>query len=167
LLPHFLGLAEKALALILNIVMRLGYLDFAYVLPVQMGLPSRPSYEIAKLKRNQIGTSEFSQSQGYLQEEYKRICRERLCSAVRDGQWDAGTPDLRSLENGRYCLILDYVVTLPPFSPGELGSTGFLESDDFRIAAHVSPLSLHTGDSRRNVTLVSQVLELDKSWFAI
>ncbi len=57
--------------------------------------------------------SEFSQSQGYLREEYKRTCRERRCSAVRDGQWHAGTPDLQSLENGRYCLIFDYVVTLP------------------------------------------------------
>ena len=57
--------------------------------------------------------SEFSQSRGYLREEYKRTCRERRCSAVRDGQWHAGTPDLQSLENGRYCLIFDYVVTLP------------------------------------------------------
>ena len=57
--------------------------------------------------------SEFSESQDHLREEYKQTCREQLCSAVRDGQWDAGTPDLQSLENGRYRLILDYVVTLP------------------------------------------------------
>jgi len=57
--------------------------------------------------------SEFSQSQCYLLEEYKRTCRERRCSAVRDGQWHAGTPDLQSLENGRYGLIFDYTVTLP------------------------------------------------------
>src|SRR6266581_82619 len=57
--------------------------------------------------------SEFSESQDHLREEYKQTCREQLCSAVRDGQWDAGTPDLQSLENGRYRLILDYVVTPP------------------------------------------------------
>jgi hypothetical protein len=58
-------------------------------------------------------TSEFSQSQGYLREEYKQTCREQLSCAVRDGQWNVGTPDLQSLENGRYRLILDYLVTLP------------------------------------------------------
>src|SRR3981081_2920079 len=57
--------------------------------------------------------SEFSQSRGYLREEYKQRCREQLCSPVRDGQWHAGTPDLQCLEDRRYCLILDYVVTLP------------------------------------------------------
>jgi len=57
--------------------------------------------------------SEFSLSQEHLRERYKQTCREDLCSAVRDGLWIAGTPDLQSLEDGRYNLILDYVAALP------------------------------------------------------
>ena len=57
--------------------------------------------------------SEFSQSRDHLREEYKQTCREQLCSALRDGQWNAGTPALQSLEDRRYRLILDYAVILP------------------------------------------------------
>ena len=57
--------------------------------------------------------SEFSQSQGHLRETFKQIGRERLCCAIRDGQWYAGTLDLHSLEDRRYRLIVDYVVALP------------------------------------------------------
>src|ERR1700730_3897178 len=63
---------------------------------------------------NVVGVpSEFSQSQGHLQETFRQKSRERLCRAVRDGQWCAGTPDLHSLEDRRYRLIVDYVVALP------------------------------------------------------
>jgi hypothetical protein len=57
--------------------------------------------------------SEFSQSRDHLREEYKQTCREQLCSALRDGQWNAGTPALQFLEDRRYRLILDYAVILP------------------------------------------------------
>jgi predicted RecB family nuclease len=57
--------------------------------------------------------SEFSQTRGHLEETYKQACREHLCSVLRDRQWYAGTPDRQSLENLRYSLIFDYVVSLP------------------------------------------------------
>jgi len=57
--------------------------------------------------------SEFSLSQEHLRERYKQTCREQLCSAVRNGLWITGTPDLQSLEDGRYHLIVDYVAALP------------------------------------------------------
>jgi hypothetical protein len=61
-----------------------------------------------------VGVStEFSQSQEHLRENFKQIARDRLCRAVGDGQWYAGTPDLRCLEDHRYRLIVDYVVALP------------------------------------------------------
>lgn len=63
---------------------------------------------------NVVGAStEFSQSQEHLRENFKQIARDRLCRAVGDGQWYAGTPDLRCLEDHRYRLIVDYVVALP------------------------------------------------------
>src|ERR1700694_534041 len=57
--------------------------------------------------------SEFSLSQEHLRERYKQNCREQLCSALRNGLWIAGTPDVQSLEDGRYHLIVDYVAALP------------------------------------------------------
>jgi hypothetical protein len=57
--------------------------------------------------------SEFSLSQEHLRERYKQTRREDLCSSVRNGLWIAGTPDLQSLEDGRYHLIVDYVAALP------------------------------------------------------
>jgi len=68
--------------------------------------------------------SEFCQSQGYLREKYKQISRERLCSAVHD-QWYAGTPDLQSLKERRYRLIVDYVVALPEIH-ARLDALGFV-----------------------------------------
>ena len=63
---------------------------------------------------NVVGVStEFSQSQEHLRENFKQIARDRLCRAVGDGQWYAGTPELRCLEDHRYRLIVDYVVALP------------------------------------------------------
>jgi hypothetical protein len=48
-----------------------------------------------------------------LRETFKQIGRERLCCAVPDGRWHAGTPDLQSLGDGCYRLIVEYVVALP------------------------------------------------------
>ena len=57
--------------------------------------------------------SEFSQSQGHLGETYKKACRKHLCSVLPDRQRHAGTPDPQPLENLRYSLVFDYVVSLP------------------------------------------------------
>ena len=63
---------------------------------------------------NVVGVpSEFSQWRRHLREEYRRKCRERICSAIPYGQWLVGTPDPRLLHDRRYRLIIDYVVARP------------------------------------------------------
>jgi hypothetical protein len=56
--------------------------------------------------------SEFGQSRNHLREMYRQTCRDRLFSVVRDGEWYAGTPDLKALKNSRYLFIVDYVVAV-------------------------------------------------------
>jgi hypothetical protein len=53
--------------------------------------------------------SEFSQRAQNQREEYRESCRELLCSALHTPSF-VGTPDLQSLKDRRYHLVLDYVV---------------------------------------------------------
>ena len=53
--------------------------------------------------------SEFSKWRQHQREEYRESCRKLLCSALHTPAF-AGTPDLQTLKDRRYDLILDYVV---------------------------------------------------------
>lgn len=84
--------------------------------------------------------SEFSRSEAYRREMYKKTCWEHLCSVVRDGQWYAGTPDLQSLENLRYHLIFDYVVSLPEIC-ARLDVLEQIRTASDRFDCHYIPIS--------------------------
>ncbi len=53
--------------------------------------------------------SELSQRAQDQREEYRESCRKLLCSALHTPSF-VGTPDLQSLKDRRYHLVLDYVV---------------------------------------------------------
>jgi predicted RecB family nuclease len=56
------------------------------------------------------GQSEFSEWRQHQREEYRESCRKLLCSALHTSLF-VGTPDIQSLKDRRYHLVLDYVIT--------------------------------------------------------